>query len=99
MAVFRDEIWRTSFKGLAQKPTPSRHDCILNDEREMKYKLRFRSEQEAAECALYLDDRGYSVKLMGKALVVDKPDQADLALVMATYRAWVDEKVSEFDLA
>ena len=65
----------------------------------MKFKLRFRSEQEAAECALYLDDRGYCVKLMGKALVADKPDQADLALVMATYRAWIDEKVSEFDLA
>ena len=25
---------------------------------------------------------------MGKALVVDKPDQADLVLVMTTYRAF-----------
>ena len=57
----------------------------------MKYKLQFRSEQEAAECALYLDDRGYCVKLMGKALVVDKPDAADLALVMTTYRAFTVE--------
>ena len=54
----------------------------------MKFKLRFMGEQEAAECALYLDDRGYRVRLMGKALVVDKPDQADLALVMTTYRAF-----------
>ena len=37
---------------------------------------------------MYFDDRGYSVKLMGKALVVDKPDPADLALVMTTYRAF-----------
>lgn len=54
----------------------------------MKFKLQFRSEQEAAECALYLDDRGYSVKLMGKALMADKPDPADLSLVMTTYRAF-----------
>lgn len=42
-----------------------------------------------AECGAYcLQDRGYSVKLMGKALVVDKPDPADLALVMTTYWAF-----------
>lgn len=40
---------------------------------------------------MYLDDRGYRVKLMGKALVVDKPDQADLELVMVTYRAFTVE--------
>ena len=40
---------------------------------------------------MYFDDRGYSVRLMGKALVVDKPDQSDLALVMATYRAFTVE--------
>lgn len=46
---------------------------------------------------MYFDDRGYSVKLMGKALVVDKPDQADLALVVATYRAFAVE-LNEGDL-
>lgn len=46
---------------------------------------------------MYFDDRGYGVKLMGKALVVDKPDQADLALVMATYRAFTVE-LNEGDL-
>ena len=62
-------------------------------------KLEFLTDCDAQHGAYYLQDRGYGVKLMGKALVVDKPDQADLALVMATYRAWIDEKVSEFDLA
>ena len=57
----------------------------------MKHKLQFRSEQEAAECALYLDDRGYRVKLMGSALMVSDIDSADLALVMATYRAFTVE--------
>ena len=54
-------------------------------------KLEFITECDAQHGAMYLDDRGYSVKLMGKALVVDKPDQADLALVMATYRAFTVE--------
>ena len=65
----------------------------------MKFKLRFRSEREAAECALYLDDRGYRVKLMGSALMVSDIDSADLAIAQRTYTAWIDEKVSEFDLA
>ncbi|MGL4756217.1 MAG: hypothetical protein ACRCXB_28020 [Aeromonadaceae bacterium] len=50
-------------------------------------KLEFITECDAQHGAMYLDDRGYKIKLMGKALVVDSPDQADLALVMATYRA------------
>lgn len=54
-------------------------------------KLEFPTQEDAGQAALYLDDRGYSVKLMGKALVVDRPDQADLALVMATYRAFAVE--------
>lgn len=65
----------------------------------MKFKLQFRGEQEAAECALYLDDRGYCVKLMGSALMVSDIDSADLAIAQQTYTAWIDEKVSEFDLA
>ena len=65
----------------------------------MKFKLRFRSEQEAAECALYLDGRGYCVKLMGAALMVRDIDSADLAIAQQTYTAWIDESVSEFDLA
>ena len=65
----------------------------------MKFKLRFRSEQEAAECALYLDDRGYCVNLMGAALMVSDIDSADLAIAQRTYTAWIDEMVSEFDLA
>ena len=65
----------------------------------MKFKLRFRSEQEAAECALYLDDRGYCVKLMGSALMVSDIDSADLAIAQQTYTAWIDENVSLFDLA
>lgn len=54
----------------------------------MQIKLEFITECDAHHGAYYLQDRGYSVKLMGKALVVDSPDQADLALVMATYRAY-----------
>ena len=51
-------------------------------------KLEFINSCDAQHGAYYLQDRGYSVKLMGKALVVDRPDAADLALVMATYRAF-----------
>ena len=51
-------------------------------------KLEFLAECDAHHGAYYLQDRGYSVRLMGKALVVDKPDQADLALVMTTYLAF-----------
>ena len=57
----------------------------------MQVKLEFITECDAQHGAMYFDDRGYSVKLMGKALVVDKPDQADLALVMTTYRAFTVE--------
>lgn len=51
-------------------------------------KLEFITDCDAQHGAYYLQDRGYEVKLMGKALVVDKPDPADLALVMTTYRAF-----------
>ena len=54
----------------------------------MQVKLEFLTDCDAQHGAYYLQDRGYSVKLMGKALVVDKPDPADLALVMTTYRAF-----------
>ena len=54
----------------------------------MKIKLEFLTDCDAQHSAYYLQDRGYSVRLMGKALVVDKPDAADLALVMTTYRAF-----------
>lgn len=54
----------------------------------MKVKLEFPTDCDAQHGAYYLQDRGYIVKLMGKALVVDKPDAADLALVMTTYRAF-----------
>ena len=54
----------------------------------MQVKLEFLTDGDAQHGAMYFDDRGYSVKLMGKALVVDKPDPADLALVMTTYRAF-----------
>ena len=54
----------------------------------MQVKLEFITECDAQHGAYYLQDRGYSVRLMGKALVVDKPDPADLALVMTTYRAF-----------
>lgn len=54
----------------------------------MKVKLEFITECDAQYGAYYLQDRGYSVRLMGKALVADKPDPADLALVMTTYRAF-----------
>ena len=57
----------------------------------MQIKLEFLTDCDAQYGAYYLQDRGYSVKLMGKALVVDKPDQADLVLVMATYRAFTVE--------
>lgn len=51
-------------------------------------KLEFLTDCDAQHGAYYLQDRGYSVRLMGKALVVDMPDPADLALVMTTYRAF-----------
>ena len=54
----------------------------------MKVKLEFPTDCDAQHGAYYLQDRGYSVKLMGKALVVDKPDPEDLELVMTTYRAF-----------
>ena len=54
----------------------------------MQVKLEFLTDCDAQHGAYYLQDRGYSVKLMGKALVVDKPDPADMALVMTTYRAF-----------
>lgn len=54
----------------------------------MQVKLEFLTECDAQHGAYYLQDRGYGVKQMGKALVVDKPDAADLALVMTTYRAY-----------
>lgn len=57
----------------------------------MQVKLEFLTDCDAQHGAFYLQDRGYSVKLMGKALVVDKPDPADLALVMTTYRAFTVE--------
>ena len=54
-------------------------------------KLEFITECDAQHGAMHFDDRGYGVKLMGKSLVVDMPDQADLALVMATYMAFTAE--------
>lgn len=54
----------------------------------MQVKLEFLTDCDAQHGAYYLQDRGYGVKLMGKALAVDRPDQADLALVMTTYRAF-----------
>ena len=57
----------------------------------MQVKLEFITECDAQHGAMYFDDRGYRVKLMSKALVVDKPDPADLALVMTTYRAFTVE--------
>lgn len=54
----------------------------------MQIKLEFLTECDAHHGAYYLQDRGYSVKLMGKALVAENPDPADLALVMTTYRAF-----------
>ena len=54
----------------------------------MQIKLEFPTDCDAQHGAYYLQDRGYGVRLMGKALVVDKPDQADLVLVMTTYRAF-----------
>lgn len=54
----------------------------------MKVKLEFPTDCDAQHGAYYLQDRGYSVKLMSKALLADKPDAADLALVMTTYRAF-----------
>ena len=57
----------------------------------MQIKLEFPTDCDAQHGAYYLQDRGYNVKLMGKALGVDKPDLADLALVMTTYRAFTVE--------
>ena len=57
----------------------------------MQVKLEFITDCDAQHGAYYLQDRGYGVKLMGKALAVDKPDPADLALVMTTYRAFTVE--------
>ena len=62
-------------------------------------KLEFLNECDAQHGAMYFDDRGYCVKLMGAALMVIDIDLADLAIAQLTYTAWIDEKVSEFDLA
>ena len=65
----------------------------------MQVKLEFITDCDVQHGAMYFDDRGYSVKMMGKALVVDKPDAADLALVMTTYRAFtVDLNDGDFPL-
>ena len=50
-------------------------------------KLEFLTDCDAQHGAYYLQDRGYTVNLMGKAPMVDEPDAADLALAMTTYRA------------
>lgn len=63
----------------------------------MQVKLEFITECDARHGAMYFDDRGYSVRLMGKALVVDKPAKTDLALVMTTYKAFTVE-LNEGDL-
>ena len=65
----------------------------------MQIKLEFPTDCDAQHGAYYLQDRGYSVKLMGSALMVSDIDSADLAIAQRTYTAWIDEKVSEFDLA
>ncbi len=44
---------------------------------EVQLKLEFISECDAQHGAMYFDDRGYSFKLMGKALLVDKPDKSE----------------------
>ena len=54
-------------------------------------KLEFPTQEDAQHGAYYLQDRGYSVRLMGKALLADKPDAEDLALVMTTYQAFTVE--------
>lgn len=65
----------------------------------MKYKLQFRSLDDAAGCAFYLSDIGYSVKLMGSALMVGQIDVNDLAITQSAFTAWIYEEVTEFDLA
>ena len=65
----------------------------------MQIKLEFLTDCDAQNGAYYLQDRGYCVKLMGSALMVSDIDLADLAIAQRTYTAWIDEKVSEFDLA
>lgn len=62
-------------------------------------KLEFPTQEDAKHGAYYLQDRGYCVKLMGSALMVSDIDSADLAIAQQTYAAWIDEDVSEFDLA
>ena len=57
----------------------------------MQIKLEFPTSCDAQHGAYYLQDRGYSVKLMGKALVADRLDPADLPLVMTTYLAFAVE--------
>lgn len=54
-------------------------------------KLEFLTDCDAQHGAMYFDDRGYSVRLMGKAMVVDNPAKTDLALVMTIYRAFTVE--------
>lgn len=56
-------------------------------------KLEFPTDCDAQLGAYYLQECGYRVKLMGKALVVDRPKSADLALVMTTYQAFTVDLV------
>lgn len=65
-----------------------REGCFGGVRGVVKVKLEFMAECDAQQAAYYLDDRGYDVRLLGKALIIDGPDQADLALVQVTYRAY-----------
>ena len=84
-----------SWRALPKRAEPEMLQCqsrvlrvsLWEGVRAVQIKLEFLTECDAQHGAYYLQDRGYSVKLMDKALVVDRPDAADLALVMATYRA------------
>lgn len=53
----------------------------------MLVKLEFITEDDAQCGAYYFSDRGYEVRMMGKAVVVEDPDNSDLAVVMTTYMA------------
>lgn len=57
----------------------------------MLIKLEFITEDDAQHGAYYFSDRGYEVRLMGKAVVVEDPDNSDLAVVMTTYMAYTTD--------
>lgn len=54
-------------------------------------KLQFKCGRDAEGAALYLADRGYTVRQLGTAVVSEWPDAADLAVCQVTFSGYTDD--------